>query len=125
MSLSARQNALKDYIWEKQGLPVTEHRQEILNLISNYQVVCIEGETGCGKSSQVPQFILEDSKQCRILASQPNLLAARKLAERVSEERHERLGKTVGYCDEFGGVEQKLTYATTGYMLKVGGVGEF
>ena len=125
MSLSARQNALKDYIWEKQGLPVTEHRKEILNLISNYQVVCIEGETGCGKSSQVPQFILEDSEQCRILASQPNLLAARKLAERVSEERHERLGKTVGYCDEFSGVEQKLTYATTGYMLKVGGVGEF
>ena len=103
MSLSARQNALKDYIWEKQGLPVTEHRQEILNLISKHQVVCIEGETGCGKSSQVPQFILEDSEQCRILASQPNLLAARKLAKRVSEERHEHVGKTVGYRDEFSG----------------------
>ena len=125
MSLSARQNALRDYIWEKQGLPVTEHRQEILNLISNYQVVCIEGETGCGKSSQVPQFILEASQQCKILASQPNLLAAKKLAERVSEERHERLGKTVGYCDEFSGVEQKLTYVTTGYMLKVGRVSEY
>ena len=125
MSLSERQSALKDYIWEKQGLPVTEHRQEILNLISNYQVVCIEGETGCGKSSQVPQFILGASKQCKILASQPNLLAARKLAERVSEERHEPQGKTVGYCDELGGIEQKLTYGTTGYMLKVGGVSEY
>ena len=125
MSLSARQSALKDYFWEKQGLPVTEHRQEILNLISNYQVVCIEGEIGCGKSSQVPQFILEASKQYKILASQPNLLAARKLAERVSEERHEPLGKTVGYCDELGGIEQQLTYGTTGYMLKVGGVSEY
>ena len=125
MSLSARQSALKDYIWEKGGLPVTEHRQEILDLISRHQVVCIEGETGCGKSSQVPQFILGASKKCKILASQPNLLAARKLAERVSEERHEPLGKTVGYCDELSGVERKLTYGTTGYMLKVGGVSEY
>ena len=78
MSLSARQRALKECIWGKKELPVMEHRQMILNLISNHQVVCIEGETGCGKSSQVPQFILEASEQCKILASQPNLLAAKK-----------------------------------------------
>ena len=125
MSLSARQNALNNYIWEKQGLPITEHRQEILNLISKHQVMCIEEETGCGKSSQVPQFIVEDSEQCRILASQPNLLAARKLAKRVSEERHEHVGKTVGYHDEFSGVEQQLTYVTKGYMLKVGEISEY
>ena len=103
-----------------------EHRETIMKLISNHQVVCIEGETGCGKSSQIPQFIFEaSSDSCKILASQPNLLTARKLAERVSNERGEPLGKTVGYCDELDGIEQKLTFATTGYMLKVGRVSEY
>ena len=124
MNLSARQRALKECKrGKKEGLPVTEHRQEILNLISNHQVVCIEGETGCGKSSQVPQFILEASfGNCKILASQPNLLTARKLAERVSKERGEPLGETVGYCDELENLQQQtvLTFGTTGYMLKVG-----
>ena len=121
MSLSVRQSVLKDYIWNKKELPVMEHRETILNLISKYQVVCIEGETGCGKSSQIPQFILEASEQCKILARQPNLLAARKLAQRVSEEKGEPLGKTVGYCDELGDIPQQtvLTFGTTGYILKV------
>ena len=124
MSLSARQSVLKDHIWDGEELPIMEHKDKILNLIFYHQVVCIEGETGCGKSSQVPQFILEDSEQCKILASQPNLLAARKLAQRVSTERSEPLGKAVGYCDELDGVEQQLTFGTTGYMLKVGGISE-
>ena len=125
MSLSTRQSVLKNCIRNRRELPIMEHRETILKLISNHQVVCIEGETGCGKSSQIPQFILEaSSDNCKILASQPNLLTARKLAERVSKERGEPLGKTVGYCDELDGVEQKLTFGTTGYMLKVGGVSE-
>ena len=124
MSLSARQSVLKDHIWDGEELPIMEHKDKILNLIFYHQVVCIEGETGCGKSSQVPQFILEDTEQCKILASQPNLLAAKKLAQRVSTERGEPLDKTVVYCDELDGVEQKLTYVTTGYMLKVGGISE-
>ena len=126
MSLSTRQNVLKNCIWNRRELPIMEHRETIMKLISNHQVVCIEGETGCGKSSQIPQFIFEaSSDSCKILASQPNLLTARKLAERVSNERGEPLGKTVGYCDELDGIEQKLTFATTGYMLKVGRVSEY
>ena len=126
MSLSTRQNVLENCIWNRRELPIMEHRETILKLISNHQVVCIEGETGCGKSSQIPQFILEaSSDNCKILASQPNLLTARKLAERVSNERGEPLGKTVGYCDELDGIEQKLTFGTTRYMLKVGGVSEY
>ena len=123
MSFPARQRALKGCIWSKKELPIMEHRQMILNLISNHQVVCIEGETGCGKSSKLPQFILEACLgNCKILASQPSLLAARKLAERVSEERGEPPGKTVGYCDAQGNlrIQTILTFGTTRYMLKVG-----
>ena len=123
MSLSARQRALKDCIWGKKELPIMEHRQEILKLISDHQVVCIEGETGCGKSSKVPQFILEASfDKCKIIVSQPNFLTARKLAEHVTKERSEPLSKTVGYCDELGSLRMQtiLTFGTTGYMLKVG-----
>ena len=126
MSLSARQSVLKNCTWNRKELPIMEHKGKILKLISNHQVVCIEGETGCGKSSQVPQFIFEASSgNCKILASQPNLLTARKLAQRVSKERGEPLGKTVGYCDELDSVEQKLTFGTTGYMLKVRRVSEY
>ena len=109
-------------------LPVLEHRDKILELINGHRVVCIEGETGCGKSTKIPQFILDDSLQknpvttCKILVTQPRRVAAIKLAERVAAEREERVGKTVGYC--IGGERHRspatpLTYCTTGYMLQV------
>ena len=123
MSFPARHRALKGCIWGEKELPIMEHRQMILNLISNHQVMCIEGETGCGKSSKLLQFILEACLgKCKILASQPILLTARKLAAHVSEERGEPLGKTVGYCDAQGNLKMQtiLTFGTTGYMLKVG-----
>ena len=110
-------------------LPVLEHRDKILELINSHRVVCIEGETGCGKSTKIPQFILDDALQknpktaCKILVTQPRRVAAIKLAERVAAERRERVGKTVGYC--IGGERHRsqatpLTYCTTGYMLQVG-----
>lgn len=112
------------------ALPILEHRAQILELINSHQVVCIEGETGCGKSTKVPQFILDEalrsssssSVTCRMLVTQPRRVAAVRLAERVARERRERLGKTVGYC--IGGHHRitshtALTYCTMGYMLQV------
>ena len=110
-------------------LPVMEHRDRILELIDTHQVICIQGETGCGKSTKVPQFVLDRAQaanppeECRILVTQPRRMAAIKLAERVAGERHERVGKSVGYC--IGGERHRspstaLTYCTTGYMLQVG-----
>lgn len=109
-------------------LPVMAHREKILQLIHGHRVVCIEGETGCGKSTKIPQFILEDSlssnpaSPCKILVTQPRRVAVIKLAERVAAERRERLGQTVGYC--IGGERQRtsetsLTYCTVGYLLQV------
>ncbi len=92
------------------------------------QVVCIEGETGCGKSTMVPQFILDEAlnsdpvKECRIVVTQPRRVAAMKLAERVAGVRGERLGKLVGYCiggDKHRSPSTRLTYCTVGYLLQV------
>lgn len=118
---SAEEPSSRPHVWGKDELPIMEHREKILELISRHQVVCIEGETGCGKSSQVPQFILDQSQSSKILTSQPNLLAARKLAERVAEERKEPPGVSVFYCDELEEFPRntRLTYGTTAYMLQV------
>lgn len=74
---------------------------QILEKIANYKVVIIEGETGCGKSTQVPQFILDECvdkhKHCNIVVTQPRKIAATSLARRVCRERGWQLGKLVGY----------------------------
>jgi len=67
------------------------------------QVVVISGETGCGKTTQVPQFILEsfiekgDGSLCNIIVTQPRQISAISVAERVAEERNEVVGQTIGY----------------------------
>jgi len=58
---------------------------------------------GCGKTTQVPQFILDDAisrgegSLCRIICTQPRRISAITIAQRVAEERNESLGKSVGY----------------------------
>ena len=116
----------------KSELPIMAHRSHILELVRTHTVICIEGETGCGKSTKVPQFILDESRAvrgeessanaCRILVTQPRRVAAIKLAERVSAERGVKLGTTVGYCvggDHHRVARTALTYCTIGYLLQV------
>lgn len=109
-------------VWEGEELPIMEHCETILELISTHQVVCIEGETGCGKSSQVPQFILSHFPDSKVLVSQPNYLAAKKLAERVSQELEVVLpGTSVNHCDDFqtDDCDARLIYGTNKFVLKV------
>lgn len=102
-----------------------DHRKEILAAVAAHQVLLISGETGCGKTTQIPQYILDhawsNKQPCRILCTQPRRIAAIMVATRVAEERGEALGKTVGYrvmLDKVVGPESSLIYATTGIMLK-------
>ena len=87
----------------RQTLPAWAHRQRIVSTVAASPVVVISGMTGCGKSTQVPQFLLDDfltshSEQHRyIICTQPRRISAVAVAQRVAEERDERVGQTVGY----------------------------
>ena len=112
------------------SLPILEFKETILGLLKQYEVTCIVGEAGCGKSTMVPQFIFDTSltsgtrvrKSCRILVCQPRRVAAVRLAHRVSQMRGVPCGRTVGYT--IGGEKSissncKIVYCTYGYLLQV------
>ncbi|XP_077594067.1 3'-5' RNA helicase YTHDC2 [Stigmatopora nigra] len=107
------------------SLPVYEHQEEIVRLIKDNRVVLVVGETGSGKTTQIPQFILDDCNQkreaCRIFCTQPRRLAAITVSERVAAERGEAIGQTVGYhirLESRVSPKTLLTFCTTGVLLR-------
>lgn len=88
-------------------LPITDFKEQILELSKTNSVVVIKGEPGCGKSTQVPQFLLEewavngglDGKPCRIVVSQPRRIAAISLASRVAGEKMDEV--IIKLCKQF------------------------
>ncbi|KAK4472510.1 hypothetical protein MN116_003756 [Schistosoma mekongi] len=84
-------------------LPAYQFKEDIISTIRENQVVIISGETGCGKTTQVPQFILEDQvlsgngSITRIVVTQPRRISAVSVAERVAAERGQSIGSSVGY----------------------------
>ncbi|KAE8442794.1 hypothetical protein EG329_002827 [Mollisiaceae sp. DMI_Dod_QoI] len=113
-------------------LPMWNFKDQVLGAIDRHQVVIICGETGCGKSTQVPSFILEhqlsQGKPCKIYCTEPRRISAISLARRVSEELGERkndLGtprSLVGYAirlESNTSKETRLVYATTGIVMRM------
>ncbi|XP_077479047.1 3'-5' RNA helicase YTHDC2 [Stigmatopora argus] len=107
------------------SLPVCQHQREIVRLIRDNRVVLVVGETGSGKTTQIPQFILDECSQkgqpCRIFCTQPRRLAAITVAERVAAERGEPIGQTVGYhirLESRVSPRTLLTFCTTGVLLR-------
>jgi ATP-dependent helicase HrpA len=86
-----------------EGLPVSERKDEILATIRDHQVVIVAGETGSGKSTQLPKICLELGRGVTgvIGHTQPRRLAARTVAERVAEELGGEIGDVVGYTVRF------------------------
>ena len=87
----------------------------------------LSGPTGCGKSTQVPQYILDqyarEKKMVNIIVTQPRKIAASSLARRVCQERDWRLGGLVGYQvgldKENKSPDTRLLYVTTGVLKKM------
>ncbi|XP_012707270.2 3'-5' RNA helicase YTHDC2 isoform X1 [Fundulus heteroclitus] len=107
------------------SLPVHKHQEEIVQLIRENKVLLVLGETGSGKTTQIPQFLLDDcsrnGKACRIFCTQPRRLAAIAVAERVAAERGESVGQTVGYhirLESRVSPKTLLTFCTSGVLLR-------
>ncbi|KAJ3159008.1 ATPdependent RNA helicase [Geranomyces michiganensis] len=112
---------------QRATLPAWKFKDKILDAVEQHRVVVVEGETGCGKTTQVPQFILDRfiethrGAECKILVTQPRRISAIGVAERVASERGERIGKTVGYqirLESRMSEETRILFATTGIMLR-------
>lgn len=105
-------------VQEKPTLPVLKVREKILDTVKNNIITIITAETGAGKSTQVPQFLLDDGYQ--VIVTQPRRLAAKSLAQRVAYERGLKLGGEVGFHtaeEKEAGTNTKLLFCTDGLQL--------
>jgi len=112
----------------REKLPSYRYQDPIIEGLEENQVIIISGETGCGKSTQTPQFILdhyiknEKGSLCNIFCTQPRRISALSLAARVAAERNEEVGESVGYIIRGESVQSKdthLTFITTGVLLRI------
>ncbi|NXP21578.1 TDRD9 helicase, partial [Scytalopus superciliaris] len=106
-------------------MPTAKHREKIVSLIQNNPVVIVEGATGSGKSTQIPQYVLDYCMQqsipCNIAVTQPRKISASSLARWISQERSWTLGGFVGYqlsLENISTKETRLLYMTTGVLLQ-------
>ncbi|XP_037450791.1 DExH-box ATP-dependent RNA helicase DExH1-like isoform X1 [Triticum dicoccoides] len=111
----------------REKLPAFKAREEFLKAVAANQVLVISGETGCGKTTQLPQFILEEEidnlrgADCSIICTQPRRISAISVAARVGSERGEELGETVGYqirLESKRSTQTRLLFCTTGVLLR-------
>ncbi|PVG04614.1 P-loop containing nucleoside triphosphate hydrolase protein [Serendipita vermifera] len=133
-SLASRQSsaAYQTMSNQRKILPIAAYRQEILQTLENHRVLVLSGETGCGKSTQVPAFIMEDQmaqgKACKVICTEPRRISAISLAQRVSAEMGEPPGvvgtnnSLIGYSIRLESNITKTTrlaFVTNGIALRM------
>ena len=91
------------------ALPVLSYRKKILRAIHSNDVTIVTAETGSGKTTQIPQFLLDANPSAKIAVTQPRRVACSSVARRVAEERGVVLGQEVGYSVRF---DDKTTNTT-------------
>ncbi|KAF7347727.1 putative helicase C15C4.05 [Mycena venus] len=131
--------AYQEMLVHRNLLPIAHYREEIIQTLEDSQVLVLSGETGCGKSTQVPSFILEDQlsrgKPCKIYCTEPRRISAISLAQRVSRELGDApnavgtLASLVGYSirlESNTSRNTRLAFVTNGIALRMleGGSGQ-
>ncbi|KAI4815840.1 hypothetical protein KUCAC02_005967 [Chaenocephalus aceratus] len=120
----------KEMLKFREKLPSYKKKEELVQLINSSRVLVVSGETGCGKTTQVTQFILDDyinrgvGSMCRVVCTQPRRISAISVAERVSAERAESVGNgnSCGYQirlqSRLPRKQGSVLYCTTGIILQ-------
>ncbi|KAH0802047.1 pre-mRNA-splicing factor ATP-dependent RNA helicase DEAH1-like isoform X1 [Histomonas meleagridis] len=114
----------KTILKQRRKLPVYEFKEEVISTVQNNKVTIIEGSTGSGKTTQIPQFLLESniiSNDKKVLCTQPRRVAAINVATRVAQEMDVSLGSIVGYSVRFDSrvsENTRLIYMTDGLLMK-------
>lgn len=122
--LSAAEERAKSIDQVRKSLPVYQWRDQLLEAVAQYQVLIIVGETGSGKTTQLPQYLYEAGYTkggLKVGCTQPRRVAAMSVAARVAEEMGCRLGKEVGYSIRFEDCTSDKTvvkYLTDGMLLR-------
>ncbi|XP_054653548.1 ATP-dependent RNA helicase TDRD9 [Dunckerocampus dactyliophorus] len=111
--------------YEYPSLPITKSRQQLISLIENNSVVIIRGATGSGKTTQLPQYILDHyndkNTPCNIVVTQPRRIGAISIARWVATQRKCTIGSLVGYqvgLEKMATEHTRLIYMTTGVLLE-------
>jgi len=118
----ARRKAARPRITYPENLPIISKKDEIIEAIQNHRVVIIVGETGSGKTTQIPKMCIEAGRGIRgmIGCTQPRRIAAVTVTERVAEELGESVGQSVGYkirFDDRTGRNNYIKFMTDGILL--------
>ncbi|KAJ9559044.1 hypothetical protein OSB04_013658 [Centaurea solstitialis] len=120
-------DCVKEMSLFREKLPAHKVKSEFLKAVAANQVLVVSGETGCGKTTQLPQFILEEEisslrgSDCNIICTQPRRISAISVAARISSERGESLGEAVGYqirLESKRSEQTRLLFCTTGVLLR-------
>lgn len=112
----------------RSALPVSGYRQRLLDCIAENPVVIVMAATGSGKTTQIPQIILDDAiskgegASINIVCTQPRRIAAISVAQRIADERGESVGQSVGYHvrfeNKFPEPDGSILFMTSGILLK-------
>jgi ATP-dependent RNA helicase DHX8/PRP22 len=108
---------------QRRTLPIFQLRDDFLRAVRDNQILCVIGETGSGKTTQMTQYLIEEGygKRGVVGCTQPRRVAAISIAKRVAEEYGCRLGDEVGYCIRFDDTTSPKTiikYMTDGMLLR-------
>ncbi|KAF8185064.1 pre-mRNA splicing factor [Mycena galopus ATCC 62051] len=110
---------------QRERLPIFKHRDKLLYSIEKHGVIIVVGQTGCGKTTQLPQYLMESgwAENGNVIAcTQPRRVAATSVAGRVASEVGSILGDEVGYTIRFEDVSDKartrILYMTDGMLFR-------
>lgn len=111
----------------RMALPIARNCTSIMLKLAEHRLILLTGSTGSGKTTQLPQFILDSEieagrgSECKIIVTQPRRVSAMSIAERVAYERGEMTGETVGWAvrgESRVGNANRVLFTTTGLLLR-------